>query len=315
MISRDDLHILNEHSDVSDLDLTQNFEKHVYVSREVLSKFMKWFLLGLGAAFTLSGVIFFFAYNWQDLHKFVKLSMIGSMITMSIIAAYYFRNQRNVSHILILSASVLVGVLFAVFGQIYQTGANAYDFFMGWSIATLIWVVACNFAPIWLLGIILFNTTLYLYFQQVGANLTIPSYFIIFLGLNSLIALTIYGLAKYSPDIKMTSWFQNIIFIVTAIIATLGFSVSIFQKKSIDFYVLILMILSWYGLIAYYGYRLKKTSFLIVIALSIIVMVATIMVKISTGSIMILFVSLFVMGSITLSISHILKLQKSWDHG
>ena len=54
-------------------------------------------------------------------------------------------NPMNVSHN---GATFLIGTLFAVFGQIYQTGADAYDLFLGWTLFTILWAVAIRFAPL-----------------------------------------------------------------------------------------------------------------------------------------------------------------------
>ncbi|ULT43759.1 DUF2157 domain-containing protein [Niabella defluvii] len=72
--------------------------------------------------------------------------------------------------IILTGAAALVGVLFAVFGQVYQTGANAYDFFLAWVIFISLWVWVSNFAALWLLYLLLVNTTIVLYAEQVAQN-------------------------------------------------------------------------------------------------------------------------------------------------
>ncbi|WP_315814113.1 hypothetical protein [Paraflavitalea speifideaquila] len=52
------------------------------------------------------------------------------------------------------AAAVLLGVLMAVFGQVYQTGANAYDLFLSWTIAITLWVVIANFALLYTAGMV-----------------------------------------------------------------------------------------------------------------------------------------------------------------
>jgi hypothetical protein len=41
---------------------------------EAWRKFLDYTLLALGVAFALSGVIFFFAFNWAEMHRFLKFS-------------------------------------------------------------------------------------------------------------------------------------------------------------------------------------------------------------------------------------------------
>lgn len=44
------------------------------------SRFVRILLLTLGIGFTIAGIIFFFAYNWEALPKFAKLSLTGGLI-------------------------------------------------------------------------------------------------------------------------------------------------------------------------------------------------------------------------------------------
>ena len=72
--------------------------------------------------------------------------------------------------ILLTGATFLIGTLFAVFGQIYQTGADAYDLFLGWTLFTILWAVAIRFAPLWLTFIGLLCTTIWLYNIQIATR-------------------------------------------------------------------------------------------------------------------------------------------------
>jgi uncharacterized membrane protein len=67
-----------------------------------------------------------------------------------------------------LSGSVLVGVLLAVYGQTYQTGADAFELFIGWAVLIFGWVIFSEFAALWLIWLILLNTGAILYWYQVG---------------------------------------------------------------------------------------------------------------------------------------------------
>jgi uncharacterized membrane protein len=44
-----------------------------------------------------------------------------------------------------------VGVLQAVFGQIYETGADSYVLFLIWALLIIGWVAIGGYAPLWLL--------------------------------------------------------------------------------------------------------------------------------------------------------------------
>ncbi len=123
-------------------------------------------LLAVGTALVLSGIVYFFAFNWAKITPLVKLSSIQGALFCCLLGAYYYKLDRVSGQILLLSASVLTGVFMAVFGQIYQTGADAYQLFMMWSVFILGWTVISNFAPQWILWLAVTNIFLGLWWDQ-----------------------------------------------------------------------------------------------------------------------------------------------------
>ena len=113
-----------------------------------------------------AGVIFFFAFNWDDIHKFVKLGLVVTLLLGCMIPVLFLKLKPLYKHILLTTSSVLIGVSFAVYGQIYQTGADAYDFFLGWTIFVTLWVLSTRFSALWLLFFTLTTVTTILYFDQ-----------------------------------------------------------------------------------------------------------------------------------------------------
>ena len=128
------------------------------------------FLLAVGVGFTVAGIIFFFAYNWDELPKFAKLGIVEVLLVASVLLATFTRWNKLVKQIFLTGATFLIGTLFAVFGQIYQTGADAYDLFLGWTLFTILWAVAIRFAPLWLTFIGLLCTTIWLYNIQIAST-------------------------------------------------------------------------------------------------------------------------------------------------
>ena len=61
-------------------------------------------------------------------------------------------------------AALLTGALLALTGQIYQTGADAFELFAAWAVTVVPWVIVARFAPLWLLWIALLNLSVALYF-------------------------------------------------------------------------------------------------------------------------------------------------------
>jgi len=136
-----------------------------------ISSWFSWarrMLLFFGSALVLAGIIFFFAYNWAAMGRFLKFGLIEAGIIGCIVASHLRGRTRLSGKVLLLSGSVLVGVLLAVYGQTYQTGADAFELFIGWAVLILGWVIVSEFAALWLVWLILLNTGAILYWHQVG---------------------------------------------------------------------------------------------------------------------------------------------------
>ena len=91
-------------------------------------------LLVISISLMLSAIIYFFAFNWTKITPGLKLGSIQIAILGCLVTSYFYGLLHLSGKILLLSASVLVGVFLAVFGQIYQTGADSYNLFMMWAI-------------------------------------------------------------------------------------------------------------------------------------------------------------------------------------
>lgn len=129
--------------------------------------FVNYTLLLLGTAFVLSGIFFFFAYNWSDLPHLAKFGVIEVAIIAAIGVAYYQGLHQLVGQVALLVAAMLVGALLVVYGQYYQTGADSYQLFLTWAGLILGWVVISMFGPLWFSWLVLLNLSLIFYWTQV----------------------------------------------------------------------------------------------------------------------------------------------------
>ena len=145
-------------------------------------------LLGLGSLLIIAGIICFFAFNWEEMSQEVKFGIIQGGLFVCLCGVLWAGLRGLHGKILLSCASVLVGVFLAVFGQVYQTGADAYSLFMMWAALILPWVLISEFGVLWLIWLIISNTFLILYWNQaatVGAEwrMMIFSYLALFNGL------------------------------------------------------------------------------------------------------------------------------------
>ena len=72
-LNRKDIQIIAQYSTWSEKGIQKALQNNVYNSAYSWYKFLKILFLSLGIGFTTVGVIFFFAYNWNGLHKFIKI--------------------------------------------------------------------------------------------------------------------------------------------------------------------------------------------------------------------------------------------------
>ena len=303
-IEREDIQIISRHSNWSEGSIDKILKQEIYSNKESWGKFLRLFFISLGVSFTTAGIIFFFAYNWADLHKFIKIGLIESLIVIIILTVLFSKISLDIKNILLTGASILVGVLFAVFGQIYQTGANAYDFFLGWTMFITLWVAISNFAPLWLVFITLINTTLVLYSQQVAHDWSEVFVFTLLFCINILfLTIALFG-KKTTKNIKPPIWFTNLIALVSVSFSTIG----IFDKQQTSFFVLIIITLILYSVGIKYGLKVKSGFYLSIIPFSIIIIISAFLVKSSS----MFFINLFVIASVTFVIRNLINLQKKW---
>ena len=125
------------------------------------------FFGAVGALLIVAGIAAFFAWNWADLGRIEKLVLVEAAIPGAVLIAIWRGLDSVAGRAAFAAAAFLVGVLLAVFGQIYQTGADPYGLFLVWAILILPWAVVGRQAGIWLLFQVLLNLTLILYWIQV----------------------------------------------------------------------------------------------------------------------------------------------------
>jgi len=128
-------------------------------------------LLAGGGLLLAAGVFFFFAYNWQALHRFVKLALVATPLVACAVCALFALRASSarrdgrplVAEAWLGGAALLVGVLLAVSGQIYQSGADSELLFLAWALLILPWVAVAR--AVWLLvfWVLLGNVALLLY--------------------------------------------------------------------------------------------------------------------------------------------------------
>lgn len=135
--------------------------------RNFLDRLALWF----GAVFMAVGVVFFFAYNWQEMGRYTKFGLVELCLISAVGISWKFGLDRLAGQAALLSATILVGALLALVGQSYQTGADPWQLFAVWALLVIPWVAIGRFGALLLFWVGLVNIALLLYFQ------TFPRFF------------------------------------------------------------------------------------------------------------------------------------------
>jgi uncharacterized membrane protein len=155
-------------------------------------------LLILGWVFILSGITYFFAFNWHKMSSYYKFSSIQVLILVCLAGAWAYEIDNLRGKLFLTGGCILIGVFLAVFGQVYQTGADSFLLFLIWTLIITPLVFISRFAPLWAVWLLLFNMTAILYWNQDFLPSKDTSYYLY------IILLCLNGIALISRE-----WFYN----------------------------------------------------------------------------------------------------------
>ena len=131
--------------------------------------FIDQLLMWLGALSIAFSVLFFIAFNWDNFGRFAKFALVQLLIIGAVL--FYLRHDAGkvAAKVSLLVATILVGVLLALYGQTYQTGADPWQLFFNWALLVLPWVLIGRFSTLWVVWLVLINVSIVLY-QQIFRN-------------------------------------------------------------------------------------------------------------------------------------------------
>lgn len=315
-INRDDVHFIAGNSNWTETGVNKILNDYVYSSATSWQNFLKILFISLGVGFTVSGIIFFFAYNWDDLDKFVKIGMIQFLLVASVAVVLYPGISIRTRQIVLTGASLLVGALFAVFGQIYQTGANAFDFFLNWTICIALWAIVSRFPPLWLIFIALINTTWILYARQETDWSEVFVDAVLFL-FNSMWVFLFHFLSKWKKHIPVPAWFLYALTLATVYFSTAGLISGVWNRMEEEIKVLWVLILSSFLLYALgigYGLKEKNGFYPAILSFSTLLVLFSLWAKHLHTANEWMLLSLLVIISVTGTIAALIRLQKKWKN-
>ena len=148
------------HADTAALKLEVYPPKHTWLA------FFDKAALIIGSVALVLALVFFIAYNWQNMSHTGKFALVEGalVVTIALYIILCFKQRfQLVRQLLLLIASIITGSLLALFGQVYQTGADTWQLFFNWALLIIPWVLIARLPALWLLWLGLINASLILY--------------------------------------------------------------------------------------------------------------------------------------------------------
>jgi len=248
---------------------TQDLDKALSMSQsnntpqqwyEFISRSMLW----LGTLSIAVGVIFFFAYNWNEISTLMKFALLQGLMVITVIIYTQTNKYSSVSTASLFFLALLVGALLALFGQTYQTGKDPWQLFFMWMLVLVPLAYVSRSISLWLLWLVLANLTLNLLLNVnhgiFGLVFNNERYVLLYALLNGLSALLFEFLASSQIN-KLTSKVPAQFAIVVTMMALSWMAVvSIFNFNKYAFELFYYLL--WMAAV-YYLYRVKRLDVMI----------------------------------------------------
>lgn len=151
----------------------------IYPTKRSWLTFFDKALLIIGVIALVLSLVFFIAYNWLQMGRLGKFALVEGalVITTALYVLLSFKRKFTFfRQLLLLIASVITGSLLALFGQVYQTGADTWQLFFNWVLLIVPWVLIARLPALWLSWLGLMNTSLILYLDIVDLSFISDAY-------------------------------------------------------------------------------------------------------------------------------------------
>jgi len=133
--------------------------------------FLERVLTWLGIVALTAAVMFFVAANWDALGRFGKFALVEAAIVAALGIGVWRGLDSLAGRAALVAAALLAGVLLALVGQVYQTGADTYELFAAWAVAILVWVAVGRQPALWVIWLALVNIAVAIYYSTFGGFL------------------------------------------------------------------------------------------------------------------------------------------------
>lgn len=119
----------------------------------------------ISATLLSAGIIYLIAANWLTFPPALQLAIPQILLIIACLLAIYFSPSTLKGHCCAAFATLMIGLSFASYGQIYQTGADSFQLFAVWTLLLLPWLYF-RLSAVYSLFYLTLSLTYYLANQQ-----------------------------------------------------------------------------------------------------------------------------------------------------
>lgn len=124
----------------------------------------------LGLLSLVAGAVFFVAWNWAWLPKMAKFAL-AELLIVALSVVVWWRWYSTLARSALLAAGLGFGALFALYGQIYQTGADSWELFRAWLCVLLPLALIARQNSLWFCSWLVANLAFQLYYTTLPTSL------------------------------------------------------------------------------------------------------------------------------------------------
>lgn len=110
-----------------------------------------------------AGAIFFLAANWQHMSRWQRFGLFEALFLICAVFAWVKPASNGLGALGLSGLTVLTGVLFGLFGQTFQSGANTYELFFVWAAFSLPYAWLSCQPGLWAFWCVVLNLALALF--------------------------------------------------------------------------------------------------------------------------------------------------------
>jgi uncharacterized membrane protein len=132
-------------------------------------------VLAVAVALVVAGAVFFFAANWEGMSRLARVGLALLAHVVAAAAAVGLGTERTAGRAAAAAAALLIGPVLLVYGQTYQTGADAWQLFAGWAALALPFALLVRGTALWMVVLVLARVGALLWVNQVHGHMALPA--------------------------------------------------------------------------------------------------------------------------------------------